>query len=134
MKDAKAITMKNGKPAVQGVCPTCGTKMLRIGALPPEDEYGGMALTEPFDELVGQPTKLIDLVLPRRFRGKQDSNRQEDRDLDALVHIIDGEAEVSISSRPIRLKQGETIIMPANEPHSLRALKRFKMMLAMIRS
>jgi Zn finger protein HypA/HybF involved in hydrogenase expression len=31
MKDTKAITMKNGKPATQGVCPTCGTKMFRIG-------------------------------------------------------------------------------------------------------
>ena len=31
MKDPKAITMKNGKPATQGVCPTCGTKMFRIG-------------------------------------------------------------------------------------------------------
>jgi len=31
MKDAKAITMKNGKPATQGTCPNCGTKMFRIG-------------------------------------------------------------------------------------------------------
>jgi hypothetical protein len=31
MKDAKSITMKNGKPATQGVCPTCGTKVFRIG-------------------------------------------------------------------------------------------------------
>lgn len=31
MKNAKSITMKNGKPATQGVCPTCGTKMFRIG-------------------------------------------------------------------------------------------------------
>jgi len=31
MKDAKAITMKNGRPATQGICPTCGTKMFRIG-------------------------------------------------------------------------------------------------------
>ena len=31
IKDAKGITMKNGKPATQGVCPTCGTKMFRIG-------------------------------------------------------------------------------------------------------
>jgi len=31
MKDAKSITMTNGKPATQGVCPTCGTKMFRIG-------------------------------------------------------------------------------------------------------
>ena len=32
MKSAKAVTMKNGKPATQGICPTCGTKMFRIGA------------------------------------------------------------------------------------------------------
>ena len=32
MKDARSITMKNGKPATQGVCPTCGTKMFRIGS------------------------------------------------------------------------------------------------------
>lgn len=31
MKDTKAITMKNGRPATQGICPTCGTKMFRIG-------------------------------------------------------------------------------------------------------
>ena len=31
MKDAKAITMKNGKPATQGICPACGTKMFRVG-------------------------------------------------------------------------------------------------------
>jgi len=31
MRDAKAMTMKNGKPATQGVCPACGTKMFRIG-------------------------------------------------------------------------------------------------------
>ncbi len=31
MKDAKSITMKNGRPATQGVCPVCGTKMFRIG-------------------------------------------------------------------------------------------------------
>ena len=32
MKDAKSITMKNGKPATQGTCPVCGTKMFRIGS------------------------------------------------------------------------------------------------------
>ncbi len=31
MKDPKSITMKNGKPATQGTCPACGTKMFRIG-------------------------------------------------------------------------------------------------------
>jgi hypothetical protein len=33
MKNAKAITMKNGKPAIKGVCPTCGTGVFRIGAV-----------------------------------------------------------------------------------------------------
>jgi quercetin dioxygenase-like cupin family protein len=53
---------------------------------------------------------------------------------DALVTIIDGEAEVTIASKPFRLTAGEMIIMPANKPHSLRALSRFKMLLIMIRS
>lgn len=53
---------------------------------------------------------------------------------DALVHILDGEVEISISRKPYRLKKGEMIIMPAKEPHSLTAVKRFKMLLIMIRS
>ena len=52
---------------------------------------------------------------------------------DALVHIIDGEAEITISGKGIHVKGGEMIIMPAHEPHALRALKRFKMVLIMIR-
>ena len=53
---------------------------------------------------------------------------------DAMVVILDGEAEVTISSKPIQLKAGEMTIMPANKPHSLKALARFKMLLVMIRS
>lgn len=53
---------------------------------------------------------------------------------DALVYICDGEAEVTISGRSNRLKAGEMVIMPANEPHALRAIKQFKMMLVMIKS
>ena len=52
---------------------------------------------------------------------------------DALVHIIDGEAEITISGKGIHAKGGEMVIMPANEPHALRALSRFKMILTMIR-
>lgn len=52
---------------------------------------------------------------------------------DALVYLIDGEAQITISGAPILVKGGETIIMPANEPHALRAVRRFKMMLIMIR-
>jgi quercetin dioxygenase-like cupin family protein len=50
------------------------------------------------------------------------------------VQILDGEAEITISSKPVNLKSGEMIIMPANEPHSLKAITRFRMLLVMIRS
>ena len=53
---------------------------------------------------------------------------------DAMVCVLDGEGEISISGVPTVVKQGEMIIMPANEPHSLKAVQRFKMMLIMIRS
>lgn len=53
---------------------------------------------------------------------------------DALVYLLDGEAEITISGKPLQLKQGEMVIMPANHPHSLKAIKRFKMVLTMIKS
>jgi quercetin dioxygenase-like cupin family protein len=53
---------------------------------------------------------------------------------DALVYILDGEVDVTISGKTHRLNAGEMIIMPANEPHALKAVKRFKMELTMIRS
>jgi quercetin dioxygenase-like cupin family protein len=53
---------------------------------------------------------------------------------DALVYLLDGEAEISISGKPFSLRQGEMIIMPANEPHALKAVKQFKMILTMIKS
>ena len=52
---------------------------------------------------------------------------------DALVSIIDGQAEITISGKPVIVKKDETIIMPANKPHSLKAVKKFKMLLVMIR-
>lgn len=53
---------------------------------------------------------------------------------DALVHVIDGEADVTLFGKALRLKSGEMVILPANKPHALRAAKRFKMLLTMIRS
>ncbi|MFC2033284.1 cupin domain-containing protein [Chloroflexota bacterium] len=53
---------------------------------------------------------------------------------DALVYLLDGEAEVNISGKPLQLQQGEMVIMPANRPHALKAINRFKMMLVMIKS
>jgi quercetin dioxygenase-like cupin family protein len=53
---------------------------------------------------------------------------------DALLHLLEGEAEVTISGRMSRLEQGEVIILPAGKPHAVSASKRFKMLLTMIRS
>jgi len=53
---------------------------------------------------------------------------------DALVTVLDGEVEITISGKPGRVKQGEMIIMPANQPHALKAISRFKMMLVMVKS
>ena len=52
---------------------------------------------------------------------------------DALVHVLDGEVEIKISGRPFHLKAGEAIVMPADEPHAVKALTRLKMLLTMIR-
>jgi len=53
---------------------------------------------------------------------------------DALVHVLDGEVEVKISSQLYQLKAGDGIIMPANAPHALLARKQFKMLLTMIKA
>lgn len=51
---------------------------------------------------------------------------------DAIAAIIDGEAIITIAGREFHLASGQMIIMPANVPHSLMALQRFKMVLTMI--
>ncbi len=53
---------------------------------------------------------------------------------DALAHILEGEAEVRISGQPFAVKMGQAIILPANQPHALKATLRFKMLLTMIRA
>ncbi len=52
---------------------------------------------------------------------------------DAFVYIIDGEAEITLAGKPLTVKTGETLTMPANIPHALKANQPFKMMLVMIR-
>ena len=53
---------------------------------------------------------------------------------DALVQILDGAAEVSISGQPFQLATGQAIILPAGQPHAVRAIQKFKMLLTMIRA
>jgi len=53
---------------------------------------------------------------------------------DAMVQVLEGEAEITISGQPLRVREGEMIIMPAHEPHALQAVTQFKMLLTMIRA
>ncbi len=66
--------------------------------------------------------------------GKGQGLSEHTAPFDALVYLVDGEADITISGKTHHLKEGETIIMPANEPHALRAVSQFKMLLVMIKS
>ena len=67
------------------------------------------------------------------FDGKQKLS-EHTAPFDALVQVLDGEAEISISGEKYSLKQGDFIIMPANKPHAVCALTQMKMMLVMVKS
>ncbi|MDH5451082.1 MAG: cupin domain-containing protein [Candidatus Bathyarchaeota archaeon] len=53
---------------------------------------------------------------------------------DAMVFLLEGEGDFKISGKSYRVKKGEMIMMPANQPHALKAISKFKMLLIMIRS
>jgi quercetin dioxygenase-like cupin family protein len=53
---------------------------------------------------------------------------------DALVLMVEGDAEISIAGTPHRVKTGELLRLPAHQPHALKAVTRFKMILVMIKA
>ncbi len=53
---------------------------------------------------------------------------------DALVQVIEGDAEVTVAGKPIAVKPGQVVLLPAEKPHAVKAITRFKMVLTMIRS
>lgn len=53
---------------------------------------------------------------------------------DALVQVVEGQAEITVAGTPIEARTGEVVLLPANKPHAVRATTRFKMLLTMIRS
>ena len=52
---------------------------------------------------------------------------------DAMAQILDGEADITIAGSPFHLRAGETIIMPASQPHAVQAVQKFKMLLTMLK-
>jgi quercetin dioxygenase-like cupin family protein len=81
-------------------------------------------------EIVKKPTGTVTIFAFDEGQGLSEHTAP----FDALVHVLEGEAEVSIDGAPHRVHCGEMILMPAQQPHALKALMRFKMMLTMIRS
>ncbi len=105
------------------------------------------------DRIALTPTKLTDLVdyqdgsvVSRTIIKKQTGTvtlfafdagqalSEHTAPFDALVQVIDGRAEFTIDGISHEMTTGQILIMPANRPHAVRALERFKMLLTMIRS
>ena len=81
-------------------------------------------------EIINKPTGTITAFAFDKGEGLSEHTAP----FDATIYIIDGEAEVFISGKAYNVKKGQMIIMPAHKPHSLKAIKRFKMLLIMVRS
>ncbi len=100
----------------------------KVISLPEFIDYQEGAVTSK--EIVNKPGGTVTLFSFDRGQGLSEHSAP----FDALVQVIEGTAEVVISKKPYRLGAGEAIIMPAGEPHSLKAPERFKMLLVMIKS
>ena len=81
-------------------------------------------------EIINKPTGTISAFAFDKGEGLSEHTAP----FDATIYIIDGEAVVFISGKAHNVKKGQMIIMPAHKPHSLKAVKKFKMLLIMIRS
>lgn len=80
--------------------------------------------------LVQQPTGTVTLFAFAQGQGLSEHSAP----FDAMVVLLDGQAQVTISGQPHQVAAGEMIIMPANQPHALAAIEAFKMLLIMIKS
>jgi quercetin dioxygenase-like cupin family protein len=81
-------------------------------------------------EIIKKPTGSVTLFAFDEGQGLSEHTSP----FDALVQVVEGAAEIMISSQSHPLQGGEMILLPAGQPHALKALKRFKMILTMIRS
>ena len=81
-------------------------------------------------EIVKKPTGSVTLFAFDEGQGLSEHTAP----FDALVQVVEGEAEIMIAGQLYRVQGGEMMLMPAGHPHALQALTRFKMILTMIRS
>jgi quercetin dioxygenase-like cupin family protein len=109
----------------------------------PKDDLGLASNVRPLAGLVDyQPGAVVSRQVIAKPAGtvtlfafdKGEGLSEHSAPFDALVNVLDGEAEITISGKPHRLRAGDAIVMPANEPHALKAVERFKILLVMIKS
>ena len=81
-------------------------------------------------QVVGKPAGTVTLFAFDEGQGLSEHTAP----FDALVYGLDGRAEITVSGRPHVVEAGMIFRLPAGEPHAVRALARFKMLLVMIRS
>ena len=81
-------------------------------------------------EIIKKPTGTVTVFAFDRGQGLSEHTAP----FDAMVYVLDGETEITISGKTHHLKEGKMIVMPAGEPHALKALTQFKMMLVMVKS
>lgn len=103
-------------------------KQISIGKLSALLDYQENAVVSR--ELIKKATGNVTLFAFDKGQGLSEHSAP----FDALVQILDGEIEITISSQPHPVKSGDFIIMPANDPHALKALTPVKMLLTMIKS
>ncbi len=124
----------DGRPAVRV---TTGSRAYTLGSMDGEPQVARVE-----DLVAYQGGSVVSRIVVKRETGNVtlfafDTGQElseHTSPYDALVQVVDGEAEITIAGRPYRVRAGEMIVMPAQQPHALRALSRFKMMLTMIRS
>lgn len=80
--------------------------------------------------LVKRPTGTVTLFAFDEGQGLSEHTAA----FDALAHVLEGEAEITVSGKALRTAAGDAVLLPANQPHSVKALSRFKMLLTMIRA
>ncbi len=81
-------------------------------------------------ELVKKPTGNVTIFAFDAGQGLSEHTAP----FDALVQVLEGEVEILITGQPHRVRGGQMLLMPAHQPHALKALERFKMILTMLRS
>ena len=102
-----------------------------------------MEKTEKLREMVGyQQDSIVSRVIVDKKTGtitlfafdEKQSLSEHTAPFDAMVYLVEGEAEITIDKGKFVLREGDMIVMPANVPHAVKATKRFKMLLVMIKS